>query len=104
VDIDAPSVYDSDMRTLITAPFATAEDTARILGVSKTRLKQLLRLAEKNRIRTPKRVAKNGASASVHSVKSVHKKSASLRLRAKVGTSGRTSKVRSGKGRSGAKA
>ena len=104
LEMAAPRVYDSGMPTVITAPFATPEDVARILGVSKRRFKQLLRLAEKNRIRTPKRVAKNGAAASARSAKSVDKKSASLRLRAKVGAAGRTSKLRSGKGRSGAKA
>ena len=38
------------MRITITGPFATAKDTARILGVSDKRLKELLRLRSSGRL------------------------------------------------------
>jgi hypothetical protein len=102
VEMDGPAVYDSVMPTRITAPFATPEDTAAVLGVSKSRFKLLERLAHASRIFKAKDVAANGASSS-RSAKPASKRSASLRSRAKVGTAGRKSKARSGKGRSGAK-
>jgi hypothetical protein len=39
---------------LITTPFPTPEDVAKILGVSKRRLKELKALADKNRIKRKK--------------------------------------------------
>ena len=57
------------MRVTITGPFATAKDTARILGVSDKRLKELLRLRSSGRLSGPKKngwaldLEKNGSKA-----------------------------------------
>lgn len=58
------------MRATITGPFPTAEDTARILGVSDKRLKELLRLRSSGRLSGLKKngwdldFAKNGNKVS----------------------------------------
>jgi hypothetical protein len=49
------------MPIILTSKFATAEDTAKALGVSKTRLKWLLRLVESGRSKGNKAGHKNGA-------------------------------------------
>ncbi len=43
----------------ITAPFATAKETAQTLGVSKTRTKELLKILDKHKLPTKKRGKKN---------------------------------------------
>ncbi len=48
------------MTIVLDSKFATAEDTAKALGVSKTRLKWLLRLAESGRPNGSKARHKNG--------------------------------------------
>jgi hypothetical protein len=52
------------MKIVLDSKFATAEDTAKELGVSKTRLKWLLRLVESGRSNGSKAGHKNGASIS----------------------------------------
>ena len=58
------------MKATITGPFPTAKDTARILGVSDKRLKELLRLRSSARLSGPKKsgwaldFAKNGSKLS----------------------------------------
>lgn len=58
------------MRVTVTGPFATAKDTARILGVSDKRLKELLRLRSSGRLSGPKKngwaldLEKNGSKVS----------------------------------------
>ena len=49
------------MTIVLDSKFATAEDTAKALGVSKTRLKWLLRLVESGRSKGNKAGHKNGA-------------------------------------------
>ena len=49
------------MTIVLDSKFATAEDTAKELGVSKTRLKWLLRLVESGRANGNKAAKKNGA-------------------------------------------
>ena len=49
------------MTIVLDSKFATAEDTAKELGVSKTRLKWLLRLAASGRANGDKAAGKNGA-------------------------------------------
>ena len=49
------------MPVILDSKFATAEDTAKALGVSKTRLKWLLRLGESGRSKGHKAGHKNGA-------------------------------------------
>jgi hypothetical protein len=58
------------MRVTITGPFATAKDTAKILGVSDKRLKELQLLRSSGRLSGPKKngwaldLAKNGSKVS----------------------------------------
>jgi hypothetical protein len=92
------------MATRIKARFATARDTAAVLGVSKSRFKLLERLAHSNSIFKAADIASNHASRSGRSAKHARTKPASLKYRAKVSSSNRRSKARPGKGRSGAKA
>lgn len=49
------------MTIVLNSTFATAEDTAKELGVSKTRLKRLLRLVASGRSNSNKAAHKNGA-------------------------------------------
>ena len=49
------------MTIVLHSKFATAEDTAKALGVSKSRLKRLLRLVEAGRSNGNKAAHKNGA-------------------------------------------
>ena len=49
------------MTIVLHSKFATAEDTAKALGVSKSRLKRLLRLVEAGRSNGNKVAHKNGA-------------------------------------------
>lgn len=49
------------MPVILDSKFATAEDTAKVLGVSKTRLKWLMRLGESGRSKGNKARHKNGA-------------------------------------------
>jgi hypothetical protein len=49
------------MTIVLDSTFATAEDTAKALGVSKSRLKRLLRLVESARSNGNKAAHKNGA-------------------------------------------
>jgi hypothetical protein len=51
----------TEMSIVLNSKFATAEDTAKALGVSKTRLKWLLRLVESGRSKGNKTGHKNGA-------------------------------------------
>jgi hypothetical protein len=52
------------MKIVLDSKFATAEDTAKELGVSKTRLKWLLRLVESGRSNGNKAEHKNGTRIS----------------------------------------
>jgi len=52
------------MKIVLDSKFATAKDTAKELGVSKTRLKWLLRLVESGRPNGNKATHKNGAETS----------------------------------------
>jgi hypothetical protein len=57
----------------VDTPFATAHDTARILGVSKSRTEALIRIAK----RYTDRILRDQASANGQSVVKVHAKKAS---------------------------
>jgi len=95
------------MATRIKAPFATAQKTAKVLGVSKSRFKLLESLADANTIfyvKAPRKtdIARSRASSSRGSAKSAHP--ASAKSWAKLAVRSRKRKAKSVKGHSGAKA
>src|SRR5580700_4537966 len=77
IEIAETAVYDLSMTTRIKAPFATAQRTADVLGVSKSRFKVLERLAHVNTIfgaKTSRDVDAVGKGSAIYFEKSARPK------------------------------